>query len=157
MVWWREFFGCASGYPCPTITPKKGEIPASMMTRGGGLKRFCSELISSLRKTTTSELASPGLRAPPTRCIRIHLVAGWRLSYTDSLPGLFPGPFREERGGENNAVFVIDQSGGYWPIMRTVYSSTLSTVRTPVDVAGVEPARYNLSTEAHPMICFSEA
>ena len=59
MVWWREFFGCASGYPCPTITPKKGEIPASMMTRGGGLKRFCSELISSLSKTATSELASP--------------------------------------------------------------------------------------------------
>ena len=39
--------------------------------------------------------------------------------YTDSLLGLFPGPFREERGGENNAVFVIDQSGGYWSITRT--------------------------------------
>ena len=29
--------------PLPDNHPQKGEIPASKMTRGGGLKRFCSE------------------------------------------------------------------------------------------------------------------
>ena len=62
--------------PLPDNHPQKGEIPASSLTRGSGLKRFCSERPG--RAAATSELASPGLGAPPTRCIRIHLVAGWK-------------------------------------------------------------------------------
>lgn len=98
--------------PLPDNHPKKGEIPASSLTRGGGLKRFCSELISSLRKTTTSELANP----------------------------MFWGPADQMHP---------DTPGGG---VEAIYTE----VRTPVDVAGVEPARYDLSAEAHPMICFSE-
>ncbi|WLD46761.1 hypothetical protein NLML1_0383 [Candidatus Nanosynbacter lyticus] len=103
-------FGVYEWLPLPDNHPQKGEIPASSLTRGGGLKRFCSELISSLRKTATSELASPGLRAPPTRCIRIHLVAGWRLSI-DSLLGALPGALPGRARGENDAVFAAD-----WPV-----------------------------------------
>lgn len=107
-------FGYTSGYPCPTITPKKGEIPASSLTRGGGLKRFCSELISSLRKTTTSELANPGLRAPRPDEECPSPRGGWSrggglYSHSDLLSppfgGFIPGLSREKSEGGKQRCF----------------------------------------------------
>lgn len=36
-------FGVYEWLPLPDNHPQKGEIPASSLTRGGELKRFCSE------------------------------------------------------------------------------------------------------------------
>jgi len=86
--------------PLPDDHSQKGEIPASSLTRGGGLKRFCSELISSLRKTTTSELANPMFWGPADQMHPDTPGGGVEAIYADSLPGLFPGPLREERGAK---------------------------------------------------------
>lgn len=136
--------------PLPDNHPKKGEIPASWLTRGGGLKRFCSELISPLRKTTTSETRESGGLRPrdQVNCSfsRSHWSrGGGYLSYRYLLsppfggffhPGALPGRLR----GENNVVFTTDRqaAGGCQSAIRR---ALLSDALPSVDVAGVEPAR----------------
>ena len=50
-----------SSATCLAVWSKKGKAPYLAIEIGGagGLKRFCSELISSLRKTTASEAREP--------------------------------------------------------------------------------------------------
>jgi|GEM_PF-2661855 len=73
------------------------------MTRGGGLKRFCSELISSLRKTATSESRESGGLRPrdQVNCSfsRSHWSrGGGYLSYRYLLSPLSGGPSRDFPG-----------------------------------------------------------
>lgn len=52
-------FGMYKWLPLPDNYPQKGEIPASSLTRGSGLKRFCSERPGGLLLRVN--LASPGV------------------------------------------------------------------------------------------------
>lgn len=144
MVWWRGFLDVQVATPARQ-SPPKGEIPASSLTRGGGLKRFCSELISSLRKTATSELASPedlGPRRPDASGYTWWRGGGLH-SHSDLLsPPLGGNPSRGSPGKIEGRKQRCFRDRPEWRLLvyHTYCSSTLNTARTPVDVAGVEPA-----------------
>ena len=95
--------------PLPDNHPKKGEIPASSLTRGGGLKRFCSERPGGTAATSESR-ESGGLR-PRDQMKNARLPGGgWSrggglYSHSDLLSppfgGFIPGLSREKsEGGE---------------------------------------------------------
>ena len=90
------------------------------MTRGSGLKRFCSELISSLRKTATSELASPGIWGPADQMHPDTPGGG-----VEAPPGALPGRVR----GENDAVFAADRPVG-GPSLSAIRRALLSDAFT---------------------------
>lgn len=99
--------------PLPDNHPQKGEIPASSLTRGSGLKRFCSELPGGLLPRVN--LANPGLRAPRPEPIPIPLNmrsrgGGYLLIDTSFLPfrGVLPGTFPGRVRAENNVVLATD-------------------------------------------------
>ena len=149
MVWWRGFLDVQVS-TLARQSPQKGEIPASTMTRGGGLKWFYSELISSLRKTATSESRESGGLRPrdQVNCSfsRSHWSRGggylsYRYLLSPPFGGILPGTFPGRLRVENNVVFTIDRqaAGGCQSAIRR---ALLSDACLPsVDVAGVEPAR----------------
>ena len=89
--------------PLPDNHPQKGEIPASKMTRGGGLKQFCSERPGGA--ATRVKLASPEDLRPRDQMKNPSPRGGWSrggglYSHSD-LPsppfgGFIPGLSREE-------------------------------------------------------------
>ena len=144
MVWWRGFLDVQVATPARQ-SPPKGEIPASSLTRGGELKRFCSERPGGLLATSeTRESNVLGPRRPDASGYTWWRGGGLH-SHSDLPsppfggffhPGALPGRLR----GENNVVFTTDRqaAGGCQSAIRR---ALLSDALPSVDVAGVEPAR----------------